>query len=50
MILSKIVIERESSNDETYTLVEKYVQDNVKVFDGTRICSIEGSKSLIDSL
>ena len=40
--------ERESSNDESYTLVEYLVDNGSKVTEGKAVASIEGSKAVIE--
>ncbi len=44
----ELIAERESSNDESYTLVEYLVENGSKVTEGKAIASLEGSKAIIE--
>ena len=44
----ELVAERESANDEAYTLVEYLVKDGSRVTEGSAVASLEGSKAVIE--
>lgn len=44
----ELIAERESANDESYTLVEYLAKDGSKVSEGSAVASLEGSKAVIE--
>ena len=44
----ELIAERESANDEAYTLVECLAKEGSKVMEGAAVASLEGSKAVVE--